>query len=400
MGTQRALRDVTTSNARGLPLQQWLACATIALLFTGRAWAETPPVTPAAAIKLEHDALDLYLGRGVPVDYAAAARKFAVAAQAGRPLAQLMLGNQLRAGTGVAVDLPRALQWYRAAGNQGLAAAQTALAWMYLNAAGTRGDLAEATRWLLAAARQDDPRALLMLSNLYAEGIGVTADPELARALLKRSAELGDAAGCRQLGWSLLYGPSAQRNLTQGVQLLRKAAAKQDNQAAFALGWWYLSNDAQYRELSAAAQWMRTAANADNVLARLWLSQMYHRGLGVPRDAIKARELLEHTLVLAEPELKSQFAWDLAVNPDAALRDGPLAVRVMRAMVVASTAPNASHLDTLAAAHAEAGEFDQAIRAEQHALAVLPPTQSELRSAMRQRLQSYRNRQPFREPQQ
>lgn len=398
MSLPRTLPGTAISSARPQPRWQRLACGAAALLLAGFVHAEPPAAVPTA-VKVEQRAFDLYYGRGTAVDYSAAAREFAVAARAGRPLAQLMLGHQLFNGTGVRVDMQQAFKWYSAAAQQGMASAQGALGWMYLNGVGSKRDRGEAIRWLAAAARQGEPRALLALSDVYARGVGVKADRKLALALLTRSAELGDPESCRKLGVHLVYGPPAQRDLPHGLQLLRKAAGMQDNNAAYALGWWYLSSPAANRELFTAAQWMSQSASANHVMAGLWLSHMYGKGLGLPQNPAKARELLEHALALADLAEKNNFAWQLSVNPDGLLRNGALAVRVMQAALATHAARKPGYLDTLAAAQAEAGDFEDAIQTQQAALTALRGVERRLQPEMRARLQGYLSRQPFRETQ-
>jgi TPR repeat protein len=252
-------------------------------------------------------------------------------------------------------------------------------------------------RWLAAAARQDEPAALRLLSILYSNGIGVPSDHALADQLMHRAMELNDPEACLRLGLRSLYGGGAQRDAPYGLQLLRKAADMQDSNAAYALGWWYLSSQPNAPELHTAVHWLTTSADAQHAMAGLWLSHIYDIGLGVPLNSAKARELLEHALALANLQEKNDFAWELSVNPDRVLRDGPLAVRIMQTELAAAKARTPAYLDTLAAAYAEAGDFARAAKAQQNALAALRPAQRATEREMHDRLQIYRAGRPFRE---
>jgi tetratricopeptide (TPR) repeat protein len=65
----------------------------------------------------------------------------------------------------------------------------------------------------------------------------------------------------------------------------------------------------------------------------------------------------------------NNYAWALATSPEDSLRDGALAVEIAtRAIESTDGEPLPNHLDTLAAAYAEIGDFDAAIREEQRAL--------------------------------
>ena len=77
------------------------------------------------------------------------------------------------------------------------------------------------------------------------------------------------------------------------------------------------------------------------------------------------------------------LAWLLATTPDQALRDGPRALRHARAALEQGRI--GAWLDTLAAAHAECGDFKAAVRAEAEAYRRSTPRNE----AFRQRLQAY-----------
>jgi tetratricopeptide (TPR) repeat protein len=91
-------------------------------------------------------------------------------------------------------------------------------------------------------------------------------------------------------------------------------------------------------------------------------------------------------------------AWIMATSSDAALRDGPSALELAEQVCRVSAYGNATALDTLAAAHAECGQFEQAVQFAQKALAVLPANQqASLGEPIRKRLELYRRGQPYRE---
>jgi arylsulfatase A-like enzyme/Flp pilus assembly protein TadD len=103
------------------------------------------------------------------------------------------------------------------------------------------------------------------------------------------------------------------------------------------------------------------------------------------------------------PDLLSNlndYAWALATLPRDDLRDGAKAVRVARVVVSKSKSPDPAHLDTLAAALAEAGDFDEAVRVQSEALALLqslgPP--EDVLDGFRQRLEAFRAGRAVRDP--
>jgi tetratricopeptide (TPR) repeat protein len=64
----------------------------------------------------------------------------------------------------------------------------------------------------------------------------------------------------------------------------------------------------------------------------------------------------------------NNLAWQRAAHPDAAVRDAAAAVRLAETAATLSTYQNASVLDTLAAAYAEAGRFKEAVATGEKAL--------------------------------
>ena len=92
------------------------------------------------------------------------------------------------------------------------------------------------------------------------------------------------------------------------------------------------------------------------------------------------------------------WAWILATSPHARLRDGARAVPLARRANELSRNRSAAMLDTLAAAHAEAGQLDRAAEVIRKAIAI-SSSRADPASAReyRQRLESYRARRPHRE---
>jgi len=98
------------------------------------------------------------------------------------------------------------------------------------------------------------------------------------------------------------------------------------------------------------------------------------------------------------PEALVQLAWILAVHPDEQVRDADEAVRLAEQSAALTKGVDSKTLDTLAAAYASAGRFDEAVATCARALALAGETAGEAwRRTVRERLELYRQGRAFRE---
>ncbi len=113
-------------------------------------------------------------------------------------------------------------------------------------------------------------------------------------------------------------------------------------------------------------------------------------GLAEYRATLQLRPDFERALML--------LAWALATDRDPAVRDGDEAVLVARRLNKVSGNARPKHLDVLAAALAEAGDFTEAARVAQQALHLAQSEgQARLAEKIERRLVLYRGGQAFRE---
>jgi tetratricopeptide (TPR) repeat protein len=126
---------------------------------------------------------------------------------------------------------------------------------------------------------------------------------------------------------------------------------------------------------------------AYNFRARLHYRQGSHAA--AVADHLRAIELDP-----ANANTHSQLAWIWATCPDAAIRDGGRAVAAAQKACELTEWQKAHCLDALAAAHAENGRFDDAVRWAERAVELAREGE---RPAYQQRLDAYRQRQPWRD---
>jgi len=115
------------------------------------------------------------------------------------------------------------------------------------------------------------------------------------------------------------------------------------------------------------------------------------------RDDVRAVLDYDEAVRLGAQELDIHIAlaWTLATSPEAKIRDGKRAVAIARKACEATKFKTAHHIDTLAAACAEAGQFDDAVRYAEMALADAEFARTRGDEA-RLRLEQYRQKIPFR----
>jgi uncharacterized protein len=114
-------------------------------------------------------------------------------ADQGESLAQNNLGSLYYRGKGVPWDYAEAAKWYNKAADQGDSLAQNNLGFLYYSGRGLRQDYAEAARWFRKAADQDNPDAQTSLGVLYINGQGVPKDDVQAYMWWTLAANKGDA---------------------------------------------------------------------------------------------------------------------------------------------------------------------------------------------------------------
>jgi tetratricopeptide (TPR) repeat protein len=128
----------------------------------------------------------------------------------------------------------------------------------------------------------------------------------------------------------------------------------------------------------------------------LQLAQLYGERHEIAKGISEYRALLR--LNPNVPEALNNLAWILATNPDANFRDGAEAVKLAQRACELTSWHQTLFIGTLAAAYAEAGDFDKAVQTAQKACdAAAAHGEKELLQANQELLAQYKNRQPFRE---
>jgi len=118
--------------------------------------------------------------------------------------------------------------------------------------------------------------------------------------------------------------------------------------------------------------------------------------MGLHRDHAAAEALQKAVgLGQTEPAVRNSLAWLYATSPDPDVRNGKKALQLAIKICEEDGYTNPAFLDSLAAAYAEAGDFEHAIQYQTRALQLI----STPNKGFRLRLESYRKGRPWRESQ-
>jgi tetratricopeptide (TPR) repeat protein len=97
------------------------------------------------------------------------------------------------------------------------------------------------------------------------------------------------------------------------------------------------------------------------------------------------------------PGAANDYAWTLATNPNDVVRNGRKAVEYAKKACHETDYKHAPTVDTLAAAYAEAGDWDEAVKWQQEALNLAEKTSPDDVEGMRERLALFKQKKPYRE---
>ncbi len=255
------------------------------------------------------------------------------------------------------------------------------------------------------------------------------AEPEVL-IIIKALAKLGDPVAQHQLGEMYYKGNLTSKNYSKAAKWFRKAAIQDHAPSQHSLGVLYFNGHGVVQNYSEAIKWYLKAAEQNYSEAQHSLGRMYHRGTGVSQDFKKARksylkaaeqghlsaqlrlammydagEGMPHNyqeayrwyIKVAEKEFVyglNGLAWLLATCPDDTIRDGDKAVEYAERALLQEN--SSTILDTLAAAYAEAGRFEEAIETQLKAIDIFRDEDIPIEECFI-RLNSYKNNKPWRE---
>ena len=375
-----------------------------------------------------------FLSDGLPVS---AARDYhrALEFNPGNKAVQHALAHMFARGLGVTRDPEQAFSFYLKAARGDHATSKLAVGTAYLNGEGVDADVNKARFWFEDALAGGLDQANVLLGHSYRPQFTDEPDPDKARGYYEQAIEDGHVDAMVGLGYMYQSGelggePDSEagaRNFEAANRLFTQAAEKNSPIATALLGYAHLEGNGVAEDDDAAYRYLTRAAELGAVEAYRGLGYLFEAGRGVDEDAdasmawyLKAAEAgdrfaqlhlgfrlltsgdatgaarwLEAAAQSGAAQGQNDYAWLLATHEDDAIRNGNLALHY--ATLAVAQKPSAQYVDTLAAAHAELGDFEQAVAEQQRAIALVPQGQDELLDELQRRLKVYEAARPWRE---
>ena len=315
---------------------------------------------------------------------------FRKAADLEHPGAQLYVGNAYLVGDGVVADLEEARHWLGRAAEAGFAPAMTRLASSFRRPHTDAPDPAKARHWYERAVQAGATDALVALGFMFRNGELGDWPASVSVDYFKRAAEQGSGPGMANLAHAYLTGSGVATDFALARSWYLKAAQLGASGSFAGLGHIHEAGLGVPVSIEAAKSWYEkgSAAGHSGALLRLLrlLASRGHRAEAAP--------WAEQAWQRRDARALNAYAWLLATSPVAEIRDGELALRHAHRAV--ELEPKAAYLDTLAAAYAESGRFEDALAAQRQALA-LADGDAALIEEFNVRLAAYQQARPWQE---
>lgn len=253
-------------------------------------------------------------------------------------------------------------------------------------------DYASAVAWYGRAAELGYAASMVNLGHLLRAGKGTSADVVRAFELFQHAAEQGYDIALVPLGEMYLIGIGAERNYSAGLNYLRLAADKGLVTAHYHLGRASEKGWGVEQDYKVAAFHYHKAAVQGHPASQGALGYLYRRGWGHDKNFVEAARWYRLAAEQGDVQAANRLAWIMATCPVKAVCNGKVALEFARLAVDAN--PIATNMDSLAAAYARLGEFDEAMVVIEQLLKTQKLSDS-ARAKYARRIERYRNGIPF-----
>ncbi len=154
------------------------------------------------------------------------------------------------------------------------------------------------------------------------------------------------------------------------------------------------------KDLNKAFAWYKQAADLGSATSMDLIGMFYSNGDGeLKQSCEQAVKWYEKSAQAGNSYANNNIAWEYATCPFDNFRDGEKALKLALEVVANDDYESSIHLDTLAAAYAEADDFDKAVITQRKALGMINKEKSEERfDDYLKRLKVYKSGNKWREP--
>jgi uncharacterized protein len=212
---------------------------------------------------------------------------------------------------------------------------------------------------------------------------------------IQLKSQQGDPEAQFLLGLMNLSGRHMEKDVKAGLHWVEQAALQGHLKAQQTLADLSFEGKLFPRDLALAERWYLALSQAGDTWAHFRLGFIYSSGgNGVNRDCGKA---VTQFSAVGDAVALGNVAWILATCPEAQYRDGSRAVQ-LSLQLLQDNQDDPAHLDNLAAAYAEVGDFSLAVQTQEKAIdALKQQAESASHDEFQRRLQHYQNKQAYRE---
>ncbi|BBB23860.1 tetratricopeptide repeat family protein [Isorropodon fossajaponicum endosymbiont JTNG4] len=249
-------------------------------------------------------------------DFSTALKEYKIGAQQGDVKAQHNLGIMYGSGKAGSVNNKKAFYWFEKAAINNFAESQRSLAIMYLQGMGVEEDTITGMYWLKKAANNNLMNAQALLGNIYATSKYVKPDAIKSTRWRIKAANQGDLKSQRSVHGAYRFGYGVTVDKVRSIKFLEAAAAQNDKRSIHDLAMIYKSINADQfgliTDYNKAKSLFEKAADLGSEESLGELAGMYIFGIGVDKNMLKAKELIQKTLLSKDVKIqeKAQKKWD------------------------------------------------------------------------------------------
>ncbi len=292
------------------------------------------------------------------------------AAALGQPFAQAVLARMIEDGQVVASSPEEAEHLYVQSGFGGHGDASMAMAERLLAITEDAEAQRKGTGWLTSAAHSGHTGAMLRLAQMMERNASDSEGAEQqAVHWYRRLLQVQPSSEAREgLAFMLMRRADDPKALLEAYELLLVEAQDSDNaRAQLRVGLGLISGRFGEADPETGMNWIRRSANQGFVPAMLSYAARLYAGDNVAPDREGAFHMFEKALETESPLAFNDFAWLLCATPHEEDVDALRGVALMES-IDTSLPQHLAFADTLAACHAAAGQFANAVDLQRQVL--------------------------------